>query len=74
MANDDSSETRDMLYVVGGLALLVLGAGLIASHPLIRRSVRSGLESIIPDLRGSVGSHLAEVVPDVQRYIKLRAM
>jgi hypothetical protein len=74
MENNNSDETRDMLYVVGGLALMVLGAGLIASHPTIRRTVRAGLESVLPDLQGSVGSQLGVVVPDVRRYMKIRAM
>jgi hypothetical protein len=74
MDNNGSDERKDMLYFVGGVALLVLGAGLIASHPAIRRTVRAGLESVLPDLQGSVGNQLAVVVPDFQRYLKIRNM
>jgi hypothetical protein len=74
MQNNGSDERKDMLYVVGGLALLVLGAGLIASHPSIRRTLRSGIDSMLPDLQGSLGNQLAVVVPDFQRYLKIRAM
>ena len=74
MENNDSAETREMLLLVGGAALVVLGVGLIASHPIVRRTLRAGIESVIPDFQGSVGSQLSEMVPDVQRYMKIRAM
>ena len=37
--NNESVENRDMLYLAGGAALLVLGAGLILAHPTVRTSV-----------------------------------
>lgn len=73
-ASNESAERKDMLYVVGGFALMILGAGLIASHPTIRRTVRAGVESVLPDFQGSIGSQLALVVPDVKRYLKIRGM
>lgn len=74
MEPNGADERRDMLYMVGGVALMILGAGLIASHPAIRRSLRAGLESVMPDVRGAIGSQLGVVVPDVQRYLKIRGM
>jgi hypothetical protein len=55
---------RDTLYMMGGLAMMVFGAGLILSNPTIRRYM-SGI---------GIGN-LAEVaVPDLERYLKIRAM
>ena len=33
MENNGAGESKDMLYLVGGLALLIAGAGLIMAHP-----------------------------------------
>jgi len=73
MANNDS-ESKDMLYLVGGVALLIAGAGLILAHPEIRRQVRAGLDRVLPGLPGNFGSGLSTVVPDFQRYMRIRAM
>ncbi len=60
----DSTETRDLMFALGGAALVLFGAGLMMSHPLVRRYVGDlGLN----DLAGAA-------VPDVERYLKLRAM
>ena len=55
---------KDTLYVMGGIALVVFGAGMILSNPLIRRYL------------GQVGlGNLALAsLPDIDRYLKLRAM
>jgi len=73
MANN-GSESKDMLYLVGGFALLVAGAGLIMAHPEIRKQVRAGLDRVIPGLPGKFTNSLSTVVPDVQRYLKIRSM
>ena len=74
--NNSDRESRDWLYLTGGVALLVLGAGLIASHPAIRKSLQSAIASIIPDVQNRIGgmSAISAVVPDIQRYMKLRSM
>jgi hypothetical protein len=75
MDSNESDGSRDMLYLVGGLALLVAGAGLIMAHPTVRRQVREGLNRAIPGgLPEKLTSGLSTVVPDVQRYLKMRAM
>lgn len=55
---------RDTLYLLGGVALVVFGAGLILSNPATRRML------------GQVGlSDLTRaVIPDFERYMKLRSM
>ncbi len=54
----------DTLFMVGGVALMVFGAGLILSNPLVRRYM------------GQIGvGNLAQAaLPDLQRYMKLRDM
>ncbi|MDQ2856754.1 MAG: hypothetical protein M3R68_10525 [Acidobacteriota bacterium] len=73
--NEGHDSSRDFLYFTGGLALMVLGAGLIASHPAIRKSLKAGLESVLPDVQNRLGmGTVSALVPDIQRYMKLRSM
>ena len=74
MENNDAGDSRDMLYLVGGVALLIAGAGLIMAHPAVRRQVQEGLSRIVPGISDGLGSSLATVVPDFQRYMKIRSM
>ena len=74
MENTGSDESKDMLYLVGGFALLVAGAGLIMAHPEIRRQVREGISKVLPGVQDSFNLGLTTVVPDFQRYLKIRSM
>ena len=60
-ASDESGET---LYMMGGVALMIFGAGLILSNPIVRRYLG----------RTNVGGLLSAAVPDLERYLRLRAM
>ena len=60
----DADETRDTLFLLGGAAMLVFGAGLILSTPVVRRALGSA----------NIGDLIGAAVPDLQRYMKLRAM
>ncbi len=55
---------KDTLYMLGGVACIVFGAGLILSNPLVRKYL------------GQVGiGNLAQAaLPDLDRYLKLRSM
>jgi hypothetical protein len=55
---------KDTLYMLGGVALIVFGAGLVLSNPNIRRYMSSF----------GVGNLATAVIPDVQRYFRLRSM
>ena len=55
---------RDTLYMLGGVAMIVFGTGLVLSNPYIRRYIS----------RLGVGNLAQSVMPDVERYFKLRAM
>lgn len=74
MANNDSDDSKDMLYLVGGLAFLIAGAGLIMAHPEVRKQVRAGLDRVLPGLQDNFNLGLTTVVPDFQRYMKIRSM
>ena len=77
MENDNGhDETRDLMYLAGGAALMLLGAGLIVSHPAIRKSLQTALASVLPDVQNRLGqmNAIGAVVPDIQRYMKLRSM
>jgi hypothetical protein len=58
------STERDTLYMLGGVALVVVGAGMILSHPTVRRYVE----------KSPIGNVIGNIIPDVERYFKLRAM
>jgi hypothetical protein len=64
MENHDSFDGKGALYLFGGVALVIFGAGLIASHPTVRKY----LEQM------GVSDLVQAAVPDVERYLKLRSM
>ena len=55
---------KETLYLMGGLALMVFGAGLILSNPVMRRYLG----------QVGIGSLAQAALPDFERYMKLRAM
>ena len=58
------SADKETLYMLGGIAMVVFGAGLILSNPLVRRYL------------GQIGiGNLAQAaLPDIDRYLRLRNM
>lgn len=60
----NGSTDKDTLYMLSGVALMIFGAGLILSNPLVRKYL------------GQVGiGNLAQAaLPDLDRYLKLRSM
>ena len=72
--NNDVSESRDALYLVGGVSLIVLGVGLVMTHPTIRKTLLTGLSAILPEMKGKFGLDLSAIGPDVERYLKLKSM
>jgi hypothetical protein len=55
---------KETLYMLGGVALVIFGAGLILSNPSVRRYMG----------QIGIGSLAQNIVPDVERYFRLRAM
>ena len=70
----DNLDNKDTLYLMGGLALIVLGAGLVMTNPAVRKAITSGVSAVLPQLQGKLGLDLSGVGTDIQRYMKLRAM
>lgn len=67
MENHESNNNgtdKDTLYMLGGAALILFGAGLILSNPLVRRYLG----------QMGVGNLVGAALPDIDRYLKLRAM
>jgi hypothetical protein len=62
-ANGNTND-KDTLYMLGGVALIVFGAGLILSNPFVRRYIS----------QIGVGNLAHATLPDIERYLKLRAM
>jgi hypothetical protein len=74
MAKNGSDDSKDMLYLVGGLAFLIAGAGLIMAHPEVRKQLRAGIDRVLPGLQDNFNLGLTTIVPDFQRYMKIRSM
>jgi hypothetical protein len=55
---------KDTLYMLGGVALVIFGAGLILSNP----SIRKYLSQL------GLGNVAAATLPDLERYFRLRSM
>lgn len=64
MSHNGDQEARDTLFLLGGAALVVFGAGLILSTPMVRRYLGAG----------NLGSLMQAAVPDLERYMRIRSM
>ena len=62
MTGNDNN--KDTLYMLGGLAMMVFGAGLILTNPFVRRYTS----------QLGAGGLLGAALPDVERYFRLRSM
>jgi len=60
----EANDARDTLLMMGGVALMIFGAGMVLSNPVIRRYLG----------QTNVGGLLSASIPDVERYLKLRSM
>jgi hypothetical protein len=54
----------ETLFMLGGLAFMVFGAGLILSNPVVRRYLG----------QTGFGNLATAALPDIERYLKLRSM
>jgi hypothetical protein len=62
--NQNGDDTRDTMFLLGGAALVLFGAGLILSTPMVKRALGGA----------GIGNLIGAAVPDLERYMKLRAM
>jgi hypothetical protein len=59
-----SGVDKETLYMLGGVALVIVGAGLVLSNPTVRRYLgQMGL-----------GDLASAALPDLERYFRLRSM
>jgi hypothetical protein len=70
----EDTESRDILFLSGGAALMLLGAGLVLSHPYLRRNAKAALSSLMPDLQEPLKAGVRGVLPDLERYLRLKGM
>lgn len=62
--SNGSSNDMDTLLLMGGIAMLVFGAGLVLSRPSVRRFLGNA----------GIGDLTQSVLPDLERYLRLRSM
>lgn len=62
-ANGSVSD-KDTLFMLSGIALVVFGAGLIISNPIVKRYLG----------QFGLGNLAQAALPDLDRYLKLRSM
>jgi hypothetical protein len=55
---------KETLYMLGGVALVIFGAGLVLSNPTVRRYLG----------QVGVGNLATMALPDIERYFRLRSM
>jgi hypothetical protein len=60
----ESNETRDTLFLLGGLSLILFGTGLVLTNPVVRKLLGET----------NVGGLLNAAIPDLERYMKIRSM
>jgi hypothetical protein len=55
---------KDTLYMLGGVALVIVGAGLVLTNPTVRRYLG----------QTRLGDFASAAIPDIERYFRLRSM
>lgn len=64
---NNGSVDVDTLYFLGGVALCVVGAGLVLTNPVVKQFLsRVGV--------GGAASLVQESMPDLERYLRMRSM
>jgi hypothetical protein len=62
--NEGNGSDKETLYMLGGVALVIVGAGLVLSNPTVRRYLG----------QLGIGNLASAALPDLERYFRLRAM
>jgi hypothetical protein len=63
-STNGNGSDKDTLYMLAGVSLMIFGAGLILSNPVVRKYMS----------QLGIGNLAHAAIPDVERYLKLRAM
>lgn len=64
---ESNGTDKDTLYMLGGVALVIFGAGLVLTNPTVRRYL--GQIGV-----GNFGNLASAALPDIERYFRLRSM
>jgi hypothetical protein len=59
-----SGTDKETLYMLGGVALVIFGAGLVLSNSTVRRYLA----------QIGMGDFASAALPDIERYFRLRSM
>jgi hypothetical protein len=62
--DEGSGTDKETLYMLGGVALVIFGAGLVLSNPTVRRYLG----------QVGIGNIASAAIPDIERYFRLRSM
>jgi hypothetical protein len=63
-SENGNGTNKETLYMLGGVALVIFGAGLILSNPTIRKQLANL----------GVGNLASTALPDIEKYFRLRSM
>lgn len=63
-SQEQNGTDKETLYMLGGVALVIFGAGLILSNPNIRKYLG----------QLGIGNVASAALPDIERYFRLRSM
>ena len=63
-ATNGNSSDRETLFMLSGIALMIFGAGLVLSNPVVQKYLG----------KAGVGNLAQAALPDIERYMRLRAM
>jgi len=63
MDNGNTTD-KETLYMLGGVALVIFGAGLVLSNPTVRKYIG----------QIGIGNIASAAIPDIERYFRLRSM
>jgi hypothetical protein len=61
---EPSGTDKETLYMLGGVALVIFGVGLVISNPTVRKYLG----------QIGVGNLASAALPDLERYFRLRSM
>jgi hypothetical protein len=62
--DNGNTTDKETLYMFGGVALVIFGAGLVLSNPTVRRYIG----------QIGIGNIASAAIPDIERYFRLRSM
>ena len=65
MKSEETNGTnKETLYMLGGVALVIFGAGLVLSNPTVRKYLG----------QAGLGNLASGALPDIEKYFRLRSM